>query len=97
MWSDVLTTTEAGYTRRVLSELKSSQWVRPLLAKIEAAGGLHSRNKPLLFEARYAYELHRRGVVAEYETCSCALGAYGPAPNFQRALRAGLIKMKDTT
>src|SRR5215831_1445643 len=33
------------------------------------------------------------GVVAEYETCSCALGTYGPAPNFQRALRAGLIKM----
>ena len=37
------------------------------------------------------------GVVAEYETCSCVLGSYGPAPNFQRALRAGLIKMKDTT
>jgi len=37
------------------------------------------------------------GVVAEYETCSCVLGPYGPAPNFQRALRAGLIKMKDTT
>lgn len=37
------------------------------------------------------------GVVAEYETCSCALGPYGAAPNFQRALRAGLMKMKDTT
>jgi glutaconate CoA-transferase, subunit A len=37
------------------------------------------------------------GVVAEYETCSCALGPYGPAPNFQRALRTGLMKMKDTT
>ncbi len=37
------------------------------------------------------------GMVAEYETCSCALGTYGPAPNFQRALRAGLIKMKDST
>lgn len=36
-------------------------------------------------------------VVAEYETCSCVLGSYGPAPNFQRALRAGLMKMKDTT
>jgi glutaconate CoA-transferase subunit A len=36
-------------------------------------------------------------VVAEYETCSCALGVYGSAPNFQRALRAGLIKMKDST
>jgi glutaconate CoA-transferase subunit A len=37
------------------------------------------------------------GVVAEYETCSCSLGTYGPAPNFQRALRAGLIKLKDST
>jgi len=37
------------------------------------------------------------GVVAEYETCSCALGPYGAAPNFQRALRSGLTKMKDTT
>src|SRR5262249_49713594 len=37
------------------------------------------------------------GVVAEYETCSCALGPYGPAPNFQRAIRAGLIKLKDST
>ncbi len=37
------------------------------------------------------------GVVATYETCSCVLGPYGPAPNFQRALRTGLIKMKDTT
>jgi glutaconate CoA-transferase subunit A len=37
------------------------------------------------------------GVLAEYETCSCALGVYGLAPNFQRTLRAGLIKMKDST
>jgi glutaconate CoA-transferase, subunit A len=37
------------------------------------------------------------GVVTTYETCSCVLGSYGPAPNFQRALRTGLITMKDTT
>ena len=37
------------------------------------------------------------GVLAEYETCSCALGPYGAAPNFQRVLRTGLMKMKDTT
>lgn len=37
------------------------------------------------------------GALAEYETCSCVLGPYGAAPNFQRALRTGLIKMKDTT
>jgi glutaconate CoA-transferase subunit A len=37
------------------------------------------------------------GALVEYETCSCVLGPYGPAPNFQRALRNSLIKMKDTT
>ncbi len=37
------------------------------------------------------------GVVDSYETCSCTLGPYGPAPNFQRAVQAGLIKMKDST
>ena len=37
------------------------------------------------------------GALAEYETCSCVLGSYGAAPNFQRVLRTGLIKMKDTT
>jgi glutaconate CoA-transferase subunit A len=37
------------------------------------------------------------GVVAEYETCSCALGPYGAAPHFQRVLRTGLMKLKDTT
>ena len=35
--------------------------------------------------------------VTEYETCFCSLGPYGLAPNFQRALRSGLIKMKDST
>lgn len=37
------------------------------------------------------------GIVTEYETCSCTLGPYGAAPNFQRVVKAGLIKMKDNT
>ncbi len=37
------------------------------------------------------------GAVAEYETCHCSLGDYGPAPNFQRALRLRSVKMKDST
>lgn len=48
-------------------------------------GGL---NADLLIGAR---------AIAEYETCSCSLSVYGAAPNFQRALRAGLITMKDST
>ncbi len=37
------------------------------------------------------------GAVSEYETCYCSLGGYGPAPNFQRALRGGGLKIKDIT
>ncbi len=37
------------------------------------------------------------GAVSEYEASYCSLGEYGPAPNFQRALRLRSIKMKDST
>jgi len=37
------------------------------------------------------------GAVSEYETCHCSLGDYGPAPNFQRALRLRSVQMKDST
>ncbi len=37
------------------------------------------------------------GAVSEYETAHCSLGNYGPAPNFQRALRLQSIKLKDNT
>jgi len=37
------------------------------------------------------------GVVAEYETCHCSLGPFGPAPNFQRAIRTRRLKIKDNT
>ena len=37
------------------------------------------------------------GIVTEYETCSCTLGSYGAAPHFQRAIKAGRIKLKDNT
>jgi glutaconate CoA-transferase subunit A len=37
------------------------------------------------------------GVVREYETCHCSLGNFGPAPNFQRAIRTRRLKMKDST
>ena len=37
------------------------------------------------------------GIVGEYETCYCSLGDLGPAPTFQRAIRARRLKMKDNT
>jgi glutaconate CoA-transferase, subunit A len=37
------------------------------------------------------------GIVAEYETCYCTLGDPGPAPNFQRAVKARRLTLNDNT
>jgi hypothetical protein len=42
-------------------------WARSVLDRLKKAGGIRSENKPLIFEVRFAYELHRAGNVAEYE------------------------------
>jgi len=52
---------------RILPILRDVAWARPVVDRIEEAGGISSTTKPLLFEARYAYELHRAGVSAVYE------------------------------
>ena len=67
MWSDTLTVQEAEYTKRVLAALKTMPWARPLVNRISTAGGLRAKTMPLLFEARFAFELYRVGVESEYE------------------------------
>lgn len=67
MWSDTLTSKEAEFTRHALDALRSVAWVKPLLTLVQRAGGLQSKNKPLLFEVRIALELHQAGVTASYE------------------------------
>lgn len=59
---------EHEYTNHVLNELRNVDWVKPLIAKIETNGGIKNiANIPLLFEVRYAYEIHRRNIQAQYE------------------------------
>ena len=67
MWTDRLTLKEAQCTERALAALSSSPWARPLITRLEASGGIKSENMPLMFEVRFAQELQRAGVVAEYE------------------------------
>ncbi len=67
MLSDRLTSREADYTQAAIDELRTVSWVRPLLSRLSVAGGLTSENMPLMFEVRFAYELHRNGAAAEYE------------------------------
>jgi hypothetical protein len=70
MWSDTLTTSEAEYTNQAINELKMISWAQPVLDRLSQAGGIKSENMPLMFEVRFAYELHRAGKVAEYEHCA---------------------------
>ena len=67
MWSDRLKAKEAEYTQHALDELSSVSWATPLLTRLQSAGGLKSENMPIMFEVRFAYELHRAGVSAIYE------------------------------
>ncbi len=67
MWTNVLTEREARYTEIVLQELQHVEWAASLLTRINTAGGLKSETMPLLFEARYAYELHLTHREAIYE------------------------------
>jgi hypothetical protein len=67
-WSEILTESEAIFMRHILDRLVDVHWARPLVREIENRDGIASGNKPHLFEARIAYELHRQGLAGvEYE------------------------------
>lgn len=70
MWSDRLSSVEAKATEHAIAVLTDLLWAHPLVRSIHRKGGIRSENMPLLFEARYAFELHRAGVAAEYEHCA---------------------------
>lgn len=67
-WSEMLTQSEGEFMKRVLAELGAVPWAQRLVRQIADNGGICFANKPLLFEARVAYALHRQGVKpVEYE------------------------------
>jgi len=67
MWSNRLTLKELNRTKRAIASLSAVAWAQPLLERLERAGGMNSENMPLMFEVRFADELHRGGGSAEYE------------------------------
>src|SRR5580700_4911994 len=67
MWTDSLRNAEAEFTSRCIEALGEVTWAHPLLRRLREAGGVTARNKPLLFEIRVAYEIHRAGRTATYE------------------------------
>jgi len=67
MWSDCLRTAEVHRTEKAISDLSSVSWAKPVLSRLENAGGIKAENMPLMFEVRFAQELHHAGITAEYE------------------------------
>jgi hypothetical protein len=67
MLSDRLRSTEVERTERATEALATVPWAKPVLARLKRAGGIKPENMPLMFEVRFAAELHRAGVTAQYE------------------------------
>jgi len=67
MWTDILSSKEAEYTKKAIEELRKVEWAKSLITKIQRNGGVCSGTMPLLFEARFAYQLHKANITAEYE------------------------------
>jgi hypothetical protein len=67
MLSDRLRSTEVERTKRAIEALANVPWAKPVIARLRRAGGIKPENMPLMFEVRFAEELHRASVTAEYE------------------------------
>lgn len=64
---DRMTRGEFDRTKHALEALSTVSWAKPLLLRLEHAGGIRPENMPLMFEVRYAHELFLAGSSATYE------------------------------
>jgi hypothetical protein len=64
---DSLSDSEARFSQTILDELADQPWAGKLIAEINRNGGITRNNKSRLFELRFAYSLHLRGIVPSYE------------------------------
>lgn len=72
MWTDSISKEEVDYCQTLLKDLKDIQWIQPLINKIlinkiRKTGSISPKSKPLLFELRFAAELCKKGLDADYE------------------------------
>ena len=67
MLADRLRATEVESKKRAISGLRTVPWAGPLLDRFREKGGECPHNRDLMFEIRFAFELHRAGVTAQYE------------------------------
>lgn len=64
---DCLSLREVEFAMTIMDELQKAAWATPLISAIQTSGGMVYANKPKLFELRFAYALHRAGIVPQYE------------------------------
>ncbi|TCU74884.1 hypothetical protein EDE08_10399 [Bradyrhizobium sp. R2.2-H] len=64
---DFLTGAEADYMDGVIDKHRETIWAKPLIAEIDASGGLRSENMAKLFELRFGNALSEAGVQPRYE------------------------------
>lgn len=64
---DRITAAEFDRTERARDVLSTVSWAKPLLQRLQQAGGIRPENMPLMFEIRYAHELLLAGSSATYE------------------------------
>jgi len=67
MWNNTLSPKEAEYTKKAIKELQKVEWARSLILNVQNNGGVCSETMPFLFEVRFAYQLHKANITAEYE------------------------------
>jgi hypothetical protein len=65
--SDRVRGDEYDFTTEAMDALQSVPWAAPLLRAAQTRDLLKAEDKPLMFEVRFAFELHRAGMIAEYE------------------------------
>jgi len=67
VFSDRLQGAEVERTRDAIANLAKVAWARPVIARLNKAGGVRPENMPLMFEVRFADDLHSAGATAQYE------------------------------
>lgn len=64
----ILSVDECNYSEFCLEQLSNLPWAADLVSNLRNSGGPRKReNRPFMFEARFAYELHLAGLTPIYE------------------------------
>ncbi len=67
MWGKFLSSYEADYCEQLLGVLENVPWALPLVRRVGPSANWDYQSRPLLFELRFAGDLHETGLSAEYE------------------------------